>query len=78
MLLQALEPQIDVSLHRNAFCNQGGAILLGVNGNVVVCHGAANAQNIQDAIIFASHISKQNHLNFPLENIDSKNSAFLS
>ncbi len=31
----------------------GGALLLGVNGTVVVCHGSSDAQTIQRAITFA-------------------------
>ncbi len=31
----------------------GGALLLGINGNVVVCHGNSDAQVIENAILFA-------------------------
>lgn len=31
----------------------GGAVLLGVKGNVIVCHGSSDAQTIEQAILFA-------------------------
>ena len=36
---------------------QGGALLLGVNGNVVVCHGCSDSYAITQAIKLANDIS---------------------
>ncbi len=42
----------DVS-HRLGHRKYGGALLLGVKGNVIVCHGNSDAQAIENAIYFA-------------------------
>jgi phosphate acyltransferase len=39
--------------------NRGGAPLLGINGNVIVCHGQSDAYAIQQAIKFAHNISNE-------------------
>ncbi|MCB9493507.1 MAG: phosphate acyltransferase PlsX [Epsilonproteobacteria bacterium] len=41
---------------RLAFKRCGGALLLGVQGNVIVCHGNADAQAIERALLFAQGI----------------------
>lgn len=38
----------------------GGAPLLGVNGNVIVCHGNCDADDIERAILFTWQTSKKN------------------
>ncbi len=47
---------------RMDYSEYGGAPLLGVNGNCVICHGASNAKAIMNAILLASNMS-QNRLN---------------
>jgi glycerol-3-phosphate acyltransferase PlsX len=48
----------------------GGAPLLGINGNCVICHGASNAKAIMNAILLASNLAKNRfneHLTQELE-----------
>ena len=40
----------------------GGAPLLGINGNCVICHGSSNAKAMMNAILLASNLAK-NRLN---------------
>jgi glycerol-3-phosphate acyltransferase PlsX len=44
------------------YSEYGGAPLLGINGNCVICHGASNAKAIMNAILLASNLAK-NRLN---------------
>jgi glycerol-3-phosphate acyltransferase PlsX len=53
--IRRLEKRLDYSEH-------GGAPLLGINGNCVICHGASNAKAIMNAILLASNLAK-NRLN---------------
>jgi glycerol-3-phosphate acyltransferase PlsX len=53
--IRRLEKRMDYSEY-------GGAPLLGVNGNCVICHGASNAKAIMNAILLASNMA-QNRLN---------------
>lgn len=53
--IRRLEKRFDYSEY-------GGAPLLGVNGNCVICHGASNAKAIMNAIVLAANLSK-NKLN---------------
>jgi len=53
--IRRLEKRLDYSEY-------GGAPLLGVNGNCVICHGASNAKAIMNAILLASNLAK-NRLN---------------
>ncbi len=53
--IRRLEKRFDYSEH-------GGAPLLGVNGNCVICHGASNAKAIMNAIVLAASLAK-NKLN---------------
>ncbi len=53
--IRRLEKKLDYSEH-------GGAPLLGINGNCVICHGASNAKAIMNAILLASSLAK-NKLN---------------
>lgn len=43
--------------NRSSFNKDGGALLLGVKGTVVVCHGASTALDIEHAIIFSMQSS---------------------
>ncbi len=53
--IRRLEKRFDYSEY-------GGAPLLGVNGNCVICHGASNAKAIMNAIVLAANLAK-NKLN---------------
>jgi glycerol-3-phosphate acyltransferase PlsX len=53
--IRRLEKRLDYSEY-------GGAPLLGVNGNCVICHGSSNAKAIMNAILLASNLAK-NKLN---------------
>ncbi|MDP2970515.1 MAG: phosphate acyltransferase PlsX [Deltaproteobacteria bacterium] len=53
--IRRLEKRFDYSEY-------GGAPLLGVNGNCVICHGASNAKAIMNAIVLAASLAK-NKLN---------------
>jgi glycerol-3-phosphate acyltransferase PlsX len=53
--IRRLEKKVDYSEH-------GGAPLLGINGNCVICHGASNAKAIMNAILLAMNLAK-NKLN---------------
>jgi phosphate acyltransferase len=53
--MRRLEKRLDYSEY-------GGAPLLGVNGNLVISHGASNAKAIMNAILLASNLAK-NRLN---------------
>jgi len=44
------------------YSEYGGAPLLGVNGNCVICHGASNAKAIKNAIVLAANLAR-NKLN---------------
>jgi glycerol-3-phosphate acyltransferase PlsX len=44
------------------YSEYGGAPLLGVNGNCVICHGSSNAKAMMNAILLASNLAK-NKLN---------------
>jgi phosphate acyltransferase len=49
--MRRLEKRLDYSEY-------GGAPLLGVNGNLVISHGASNAKAIMNAILLASNLAK--------------------
>jgi glycerol-3-phosphate acyltransferase PlsX len=53
--IRRLEKRLDYS-------EIGGAPLLGINGNCVICHGASNGKAIMNAIVLASNLAK-NRLN---------------
>lgn len=53
--IRRLEKRFDYSEY-------GGAPLLGVNGNCVICHGASNAKAIMNAIVLAANLAR-NKLN---------------
>ena len=53
--IRRLEKRLDYS-------ETGGAPLLGVNGNCVICHGSSNAKAIMNAILLALNLAK-NKLN---------------
>ncbi|MBU1627371.1 phosphate acyltransferase PlsX [bacterium] len=51
----------------------GGAPLLGVNGNGIICHGASSAKAIKNAISLASNICEQNLNNNIIDELESLN-----
>jgi len=53
--IRRLEKRLD-------YAEVGGAPLLGINGNCVICHGSSNAKAIMNAILLASNLAK-NRLN---------------
>jgi len=53
--MRRLEKKVDYS-------ELGGAPLLGINGNCVICHGSSNGKAIMNAILLASNLAK-NKLN---------------
>ena len=53
--MRRLEKKMDYS-------ETGGAPLLGINGNCVICHGSSNAKAIMNAILLASNLA-MNRLN---------------
>lgn len=53
--IRRLEKKMDYS-------ETGGAPLLGINGNCVICHGSSNAKAIMNAILLASNLA-MNRLN---------------
>jgi glycerol-3-phosphate acyltransferase PlsX len=53
--IRRLEKRIDYS-------EVGGAPLLGINGNCVICHGSSNAKAMMNAVLLASNLAK-NRLN---------------
>lgn len=53
--IRRLEKRFDYSEY-------GGAPLLGVNGNCIICHGASNAKAIMNAIVLAANLAR-NKLN---------------
>jgi glycerol-3-phosphate acyltransferase PlsX len=53
--IRRLEKRLDYSEY-------GGAPLLGVSGNCVICHGSSNAKAMMNAILLASNLAK-NRLN---------------
>lgn len=53
--IRRLEKRLD-------YAEVGGAPLLGINGDCVICHGSSNAKAIMNAILLASNLAK-NRLN---------------
>lgn len=54
MMINFFKQSQDTDLvSKRALCDNGGAILLGVNGNVILCHGSADSNAIENAIKFA-------------------------
>jgi glycerol-3-phosphate acyltransferase PlsX len=53
--IRRLEKRLD-------YAEVGGAPLLGINGNCVICHGSSNAKAMMNAILLASNLAK-NRLN---------------
>jgi len=52
-VIRRLEKKMD-------YTEQGGAPLLGINGNCVICHGSSNAKAIMNAIALAANLARNN------------------
>lgn len=64
MKSMGIEPEKMYALQNKLdYQEYGGAMLLGVNGNVVITHGATKARGIKNAIRFASLLIENNILN---------------
>ncbi|HUL36097.1 MAG TPA: hypothetical protein VLW47_00310, partial [Thermodesulfobacteriota bacterium] len=50
----------------------GGAPLLGVNGNCVICHGSSNAKAIMNAIRLAANLAKNRLNEHLIQELDEK------
>lgn len=60
--VSTIVPSQEAHKVHNRFCHKkiGGALLLGVKGSVVVCHGNSDAKTIEHAISFAWNVSNRN------------------
>jgi glycerol-3-phosphate acyltransferase PlsX len=54
----------------------GGAPLIGVNGNCVICHGSSNAKAIMNAILLALNVSKNRLNEHVIEELKEKEDLF--
>lgn len=53
------QPVLQSTLSALDYADYGGALLLGVNGNVIIAHGRSNAKAIENAIITAKRTAAQ-------------------
>jgi len=63
--LRRLEKRIDYS-------ETGGAPLLGINGNCVICHGSSNGKAIMNAIHLAANLAKNRLNEYLIQEITEK------
>ncbi len=63
--IRRLEKRLDYS-------EIGGAPLLGVNGNCVICHGSSNAKAIMNAILLALNLAKNKLNEHVIEQVEQK------
>jgi glycerol-3-phosphate acyltransferase PlsX len=63
--IRRLEKRLDYSEY-------GGAPLLGINGNCVICHGSSNAKAIMNAILLASELAKNKLNDHVIEELKEK------
>ena len=71
-----LRPALKQALKKVDYAEYGGAPLLGVEGGLVICHGASKARAIQNAVRLASHIADSEmveHIKTALETVDATN-----
>jgi glycerol-3-phosphate acyltransferase PlsX len=54
----------------------GGAPLIGVNGNCVICHGSSNAKAIMNAILLALNVAKNRLNEHVIEELKEKEDLF--
>jgi glycerol-3-phosphate acyltransferase PlsX len=67
--IRRLEKRLDYSEY-------GGAPLLGINGNFVICHGSSNAKAIMNAILLASDLAKNRLNEHVIEELKEKQDMF--
>jgi glycerol-3-phosphate acyltransferase PlsX len=58
------------------YSEYGGAPLLGVNGNCVICHGSSNAKAMMNAILLASNLAKNKLNEHVIEEVKEKLNLF--
>jgi glycerol-3-phosphate acyltransferase PlsX len=54
----------------------GGAPLIGINGNCVICHGSSNAKAIMNAILLALNVAKNKLNEHVIEELKEKEDLF--
>jgi glycerol-3-phosphate acyltransferase PlsX len=54
----------------------GGAPLIGINGNCVICHGSSNAKAIMNAILLASNVAKNKLNEHVIQELKEKEDLF--
>lgn len=67
--IRRLEKRFDYSEY-------GGAPLLGVNGNCVICHGASNGKAIMNAILLASSLARNKLNEHLIQELNEKGDLF--
>jgi glycerol-3-phosphate acyltransferase PlsX len=67
--IRRLEKRLD-------YAEVGGAPLLGVNGNCVICHGSSNGKAIMNAILLASNLAKNRLNEHLLQELNEKQEMF--
>jgi glycerol-3-phosphate acyltransferase PlsX len=58
------------------YAEVGGAPLLGVNGNCVICHGSSNGKAIMNAILLASNLAKNRLNEHLIQELNEKQEMF--
>jgi glycerol-3-phosphate acyltransferase PlsX len=67
--IHRLEKKLDYAEH-------GGAPLIGINGNCVICHGLSNAKAIMNAILLALNVAKNRLNEHIIEELKEKEDLF--
>ncbi len=67
--IRRLEKRLD-------YAEVGGAPLLGVNGNCVICHGSSNGKAIMNAVLLASNLAKNRLNEHLIQELNEKQEMF--
>src|SRR4030043_346264 len=67
--IRRLEKKLD-------YAEYGGAPLIGINGNCVICHGLSNAKAIMNAILLALNVAKNRLNEHVIEELKEKEDLF--
>ena len=67
--IRRLEKRLD-------YAEVGGAPLLGINGNCLICHGSSNGKAIMNAIVLASNLAKNRLNDHVIEELKEKEDLF--
>jgi len=67
--IRRLEKRLD-------YAEVGGAPLLGINGNCLICHGSSNGKAIMNAIVLASNLAKNRLNEHVIEELKEKEDLF--